>query len=46
MTKYIKVCLFILAALLLGEIPSPLKLAGAALILTGIFIASQNTNAP
>ena len=35
----------VLAAVLLGEIPSPLKLAGGALILAGIFIASQNTDA-
>ena len=35
----------LLAALLLGEIPSPLKLAGGALILAGIFIASQNAGA-
>jgi len=33
-----------LAALLLGEIPSALKLAGGALILAGILIASQNAN--
>lgn len=35
----------ILAALLLGEIPAPLKLAGGALILAGIFIASRNAEA-
>ncbi len=36
----------LLAVLLLGEIPSPLKLAGGALILAGILIASQNATAP
>ena len=35
----------LLAVLLLGEIPSALKLAGGALILAGIVIASQNTEA-
>jgi drug/metabolite transporter (DMT)-like permease len=32
----------ILAIFLLGEIPSPLKIAGGALILAGIFVASQS----
>jgi drug/metabolite transporter (DMT)-like permease len=34
----------VLAVFLLGEIPSPLKLVGGALILAGIFVASQNAD--
>ena len=36
----------LLAVILLGEIPAPLKIVGGALILAGIFIASQRAQAP
>jgi drug/metabolite transporter (DMT)-like permease len=36
----------ILAYFLLAETPTPLKLAGAALILAGIYIASRNPAPP
>jgi drug/metabolite transporter (DMT)-like permease len=36
----------LLAIFLLGEIPSPLKIAGGALILAGILVASRRPNLP